>query len=481
MLSLGFREKRIKRRLTRKHTLTGEWCCEYCYPTECFNTCGELATHIKQYHPDVTFPNCCNSNADCITLYGSGYVCQDGVCVKPIETYPMVIAAEAILEGNPAVDIQIQFTISEVSKYTPYADSLAEGRYNFVFPETITHEGKTYTLLGNNSFYIDHPLQIPPGATETYFKASYFSYLPPPPIRVRFNATDPCLVDWGEGPQEYGSMLVAPGSNVTVKALSCEGYNFAFWRKNDVEVGTANPRTFTITEDETKIDALFEEVKVPTPPPTIPTPSIPEDWKHVEEIPLYPREFVQAAQLDGEKKVTKLFKAKTNKLLGIYVSYSITYIRGGGPPLIPQNKIEYELYLNHNKIHSGNIDKEATATGSILLDSTALNPNSQLNQMTYIHYNNLGGWSDSVAQIVLHIGYESNPGPVCLFPKILEPVPFIRKNQWTLRPEAPIFCTLFNTISTPRFPEIREKLPTLPEQKELDLTEKKKSTYRLTA
>ena len=232
------------------YRLTGDWCCEYC--GLCFVTCGQLALHIHDQHPGQAFPNCCDSDTDCVTLFGSGYGCVGGVCTQLVETYPMVIASEAILEGYPAVTIQIAFTINGVSKSTPYAESLEVGRYNFVFPSQIVYEGETYTLLGKNSFYIDHP-----DNGETYFKASYFSYLPPPPIRVYFNATNTCLVDWGEGAKESGSMLVESGTNVTVKAMLCEGYTFAFWRKNEVKVGTANPSTFTITEDGTKIDAIY--------------------------------------------------------------------------------------------------------------------------------------------------------------------------------------------------------------------------------
>ena len=142
-----------------------------------------------------------------------------------------------------------------VAKYTPYAESLPAGSYRIVFPLSVVIDGVTYDILGNNDFTITHPQK-----GETYFKASYFSELPPPPIRVRFNSTEGGLVDWGEGPQEYGSALVTPGSNVEVAAYPDSGYKFAFWRKNGVKVSERNPAVFQVTVDETTIDAVFTKM-----------------------------------------------------------------------------------------------------------------------------------------------------------------------------------------------------------------------------
>jgi len=164
----------------------------------------------------------------------------------------MLISAETIPNGTP-VSLQLAFTINGVTRYTPYAESLAAGSYRLVFPQTVTIDGVTYTILGNNDFTITHPMW----GTESYFKASYFSDLPPPPIRVRFNTSAGGLVDWGEGPQEYGSMLVDQGSNVEVRAIPSVGYKFVFWRKNGVKVSERNPAVFSVDVDETTIGAVF--------------------------------------------------------------------------------------------------------------------------------------------------------------------------------------------------------------------------------
>lgn len=226
------------------------WCCEYCLPTVCFDTCGKMAVHVKSEHPGQAFPNCCDGDADCQFLFGPGWVCDGGVCVEAVVTYPMLIAAEAVPNGVPE-EITLEFTVNGVSRWTPYAESLEAGRYNFVFPAQITIVGGTYDLLGTNEFYIDHPQNA-----ETYFKASYFKELPPPPVRVRFNTTEGGKVDWGEGPQDYGSALVDVGGTITVTAIAEQGYRFAFWRVDGVKDGTSTTKTFTINQ-ETDIDGIF--------------------------------------------------------------------------------------------------------------------------------------------------------------------------------------------------------------------------------
>ena len=169
------------------------------------------------------------------------------------DTYPMLIVAEAVPNGVP-VDIQIAFTINGVVKQTPYSESLFAGSYTIVLPATTIFNGTTHTLLGNNEFTISHPENA-----QSYSKASYFAELPPPPIRVRFNTSLWGKIDWGEGPQDYGSILISSGDRVDVAATPDAGGVFLNWRKNDVYAGTQNPRYFIITEDETKIVTVFKE------------------------------------------------------------------------------------------------------------------------------------------------------------------------------------------------------------------------------
>jgi len=166
--------ERIRARIRWERVLTGDWCCEYC--GQCFDSCPELSKHIKNYHPNAPFPNCCASDDDCVTLFGPGYECVGGVCKKKVDLYPMGITAEACATDHPCESIQISFTINGVSKWTPYFESLAAGDYRLVFPEHIEHKGRTYDLLGTSSFTVNHPQN-----GDTYFKASYFYELPPPP------------------------------------------------------------------------------------------------------------------------------------------------------------------------------------------------------------------------------------------------------------------------------------------------------------
>jgi len=85
----------------------------------------------------------------------------------------MLISADASSDSVP-VSIQVQFTLNGEIKYTPYAESLPAGSYRLIFPQTVVIDAVTYTILGNNDFTITHPQN-----GETYFKASYFAYLPP--------------------------------------------------------------------------------------------------------------------------------------------------------------------------------------------------------------------------------------------------------------------------------------------------------------
>lgn len=351
------------------------WCCEYC--GLCFATCGELAVHIAVNHMGQAFPNCCNGDIDCETLFGPGYQCVGGVCVEAGATYPMVIAAEAVLEGSPAVDIQIGFTINGVSKSTLYAESLEAGRYNFVFPATITYGGETYTLLGNNAFYIDHPAN-----GETYFKASYFSYLPP---------TDTLI-------ETYRGIDIWRDIESLNLYFRYEGLRYEFSSNTPIETVRA------------RIDELLDE----PPPNGEEPPPPPDEWpvsiaKHVFDNYILK---AQAWEFPEKKEMRPLVDVDMNVFLGARMDYTITYVQGndvflphGGIAVNGVRLVDEALDIGQSK--SGSIDISANIIAS--------------NEIVIGFGTMVGTWAQFKFDVWITLGFSEEPATD---PTVKEPPPW---------------------------------------------------------
>ena len=163
-----------------------------------------------------------------------------------------------------------------------------------------------------------------------------------------------------------GALTVAPGTQLTVRAIPNSGYDFDYWTYKGQNMGSINPLAFLIDRDAITILASFKEGV--TPPPNGEPPT---EWPVQKQVPFTGR-LAPGWALEATDS-TPIKNVDLTRILGGRVDYALRYESGILPGMMVYIYWNDELMASERLSNVGQ-----TATGTFELGTARIRATNTL-------------------------------------------------------------------------------------------------------